>query len=105
MRILCLAAICMVFTNLSSGSDWSRFRGPNGTGVSPHRGLPAEIDRGKNVLWSVKIPKGNSSPIVVNGRVFLTAHEGDQRIVLWYDAATGKQVWRKSIAKARTETF
>jgi outer membrane protein assembly factor BamB len=94
-----------VWLAILPATDWTRFRGPNGTGVSPDRGLPTEIDRAKNVLWSVKLPKGNSSPIIVNGRVFLTAHEGDQRLVLCYDAATGKQLWRKSILKARTEAF
>jgi outer membrane protein assembly factor BamB len=104
-RIIGLVVIWLACTTLLSASDWSRFRGPNGTGVSSDVGLPTEIDRGKNVAWSIKIPKGNSSPIVVNGRVFLTAHEGDQRIVLCFDAATGKQLWRKSVTKARTETF
>src|SRR5262245_31174016 len=104
-RITGLVVIWLACTTLLSASDWSRFRGPNGTGVSSDLGLPSEIDRGKNLTWSIKIPKGNSSPIVVNGRVFLTAHEGDQRIVFCFNAATGKQLWRKSVLKVRTEIF
>ena len=30
---------------------WSRFRGPNGTGVSSSTGLPAEFGPTKNVIW------------------------------------------------------
>lgn len=67
--------------------------------------MPAEIDRGKNVVWSAKIPKGNSAPIVVNGRVFLTAHEGAERIVLCYNSANGKLLWRRSVTRARAEVF
>jgi outer membrane protein assembly factor BamB len=104
-RIMGMVLIWLACTTLLSASDWSRFRGPNGTGVSPDLGLPAEIDRRKNLAWSIKIPKGNSSPIIVKGRVFLTAHEGDQRIVLCFGATTGRQLWRKSIIKARTEAF
>jgi outer membrane protein assembly factor BamB len=104
-RIMGMVLIGLTCTTLLSASDWSRFRGPNGTGVSPDLGLPAEIDRRKNLAWSIKIPKGNSSPIIVKGRVFLTAHEGDQRIVLCFGATTGRQLWRKSIIKARTEAF
>jgi outer membrane protein assembly factor BamB len=104
-RVVGMVLIWLACATLSSASDWSRFRGPNGTGISPDLGLPTEIDREKNLKWSIKIPKGNSSPIVVNGRLFLTAHEGDQRIVLCFDAATGKQLWRKSIVKVRTEAF
>jgi outer membrane protein assembly factor BamB len=104
-RVRGMVLIWLACTTILSASDWPRFRGPNGTGVSPDLGLPGEIDQGKNVAWSIKIPKGNSSPIVVNGRVFLTAHEGDQRIVLCFGAVTGRQLWRKNITRARTETF
>ncbi len=100
-----LVAFCLVCAVFSSGSDWPRFRGPNGTGISSDRGLPEVIDPTKTALWSIPVPKGNSSPIVVAGRVFLTGFEGDQRIVLCYDSSSGKEVWRASISKARSETF
>ena len=99
------ASFFTVFVHPIPASDWPRFRGPNGTGISEERGLPDEIDRNKTAVWSVKIPKGNSSPIVVGGRVYLTAHEGGERIVLCYSAATGKQLWRRSVTRARPETF
>jgi outer membrane protein assembly factor BamB len=73
--------------------------------VSPDSGLPEAIDRDKNVLWSVQLPDGNSSPIVFNGRLFITGHEGDERIVLCLDAGTGETVWRRSFMKVRTEVF
>jgi outer membrane protein assembly factor BamB len=104
-RVTGTVLIWLACTTLLSASDWPRFRGPNGTGVSPDLGLPTEIDRGKNLTWSIKIPRGNSSPIIVNGRVYLTAHEGDRRLVLCFDAATGNPLWRRSIIKARAETF
>lgn len=105
MTKLATFCLCLVVTQIALAQNWSRFRGPNGTGVAPAHDLPTELGRTKNVVWSVKIPAGHSSPIVSNGRVFLTAHDGDQRIVLCYDAVTGKQRWRKSITKARTEFF
>jgi outer membrane protein assembly factor BamB len=106
MRIVFKAAAAYLFLTTSlMASDWPRFRGPNGTGVSPDQGLPGEIDIDKNVLWSVEVPKGHSSPIVVNQRLFITGHEGDERMLLCYDAGTGKLMWRKSVTKSRTETF
>lgn len=99
------AACYLACTAFLSASDWPRFRGPNGTGVSTDRGLPEEIDRDKNVLWSTATPKGNSSPIVVGGRLFLTGHEGDERIVLCFNAATGEQIWSRSLTKTRSETY
>jgi outer membrane protein assembly factor BamB len=88
-----------------SASDWPRFRGPDGAGVSPDVGLPSALDPQTTGLWSVAFPDGNSSPIVVGGRVFLTGHEGDQRLTLCLDAATGEEIWRQAVEKAREETF
>src|SRR5579862_5296746 len=85
-------------------SDWPRFRGPNGSGVSPDRGLPTEIGRNNNVVWKAKTPLGHSSPIVAQGRLWITGHEGDERVVLCFDAKTGALIWRKSVTKARSES-
>jgi outer membrane protein assembly factor BamB len=107
-RHLTLALVCCSIVGGSvvvSASDWMRFRGPNGTGVSMDRGLPTVIDRDKGVLWSAKLPKGSSSPVVAQGRVYLTAYEGDQRLVFCYDAATGRERWRFSVRRPREERF
>ena len=88
---------------LLAAADWPRFRGPNGSGVSEDRGLPGEISRDRNVLWKAKTPKGNSSPIVLGNRLWITGHEGDERVLMCYDAASGALLWRKAVTKARTE--
>jgi outer membrane protein assembly factor BamB len=99
MRLLLLFLAAAAF----GASDWPRFRGPNGSGVSSDRGLPTEFGRDRNVVWKVKTPLGHSSPIVSKGRVWITGHEGDQRIVLCFDAVSGALLWRRSVTKARTE--
>src|SRR5713226_2089767 len=99
MRLL---AFCLACT--AAFADWPRFRGPNGSGISPDRGLPTEIGRDHNVLWKAKTLKGNSSPVVAQGRVWITGHEGDERVLLCYDAGSGALLWRRAITKARTET-
>ena len=44
--------------------EWSRFRGPNGSGLSDTKGLPTEFGPTINVIWKVELPQGYSSPIV-----------------------------------------
>jgi outer membrane protein assembly factor BamB len=102
MRFLALYLACAA---AAGASDWTRFRGPNGAGVSTDRGLPTEIGPARNVLWKGKTPKGNSSPVVLQGRLWITGHEGDERLVLCYDAATGALLWRKAVTKAFTEVI
>lgn len=102
MRRLLAVVVCAACVG---AADWPRFRGPNGSGVAEEKGLPVEFGPGRNVAWKVKMPAGTSSPIVAAKRVFLTAYEGDQRLVLCLDADTGELLWRREVAKARTETF
>ena len=53
---------------------WPQWRGPLGTGVAPYADPPVEWSEDKNVRWKVPLPgKGNSTPIVWGGRVFVTA--------------------------------
>src|SRR5438128_2411077 len=98
MRLLWLS---LAIPALLCASDWPRFRGPNGSGSSADRGLPSELSRDRNVLWKTKSPNGHSSPIVVNGRLIISGYEGDNRIVLCYDARTGAVLWRNGVLKAR----
>src|SRR5580704_2462252 len=100
MRLL---GLFLTMCGLLAASDWPRFRGSNGTGISADSGLPAGISRDRNVLWKAKTPKGHSSPIVVGGRVWITGFEGEQRMLLCFDAKTGALLWRKSVARARAE--
>jgi outer membrane protein assembly factor BamB len=97
LLIFCLALAAY------AGPDWPRFRGPNGSGIQPDQQLPAEIGKNRNVVWTQKTPKGNSSPIVVGGRIWITGHEGDDRLLLCFDAATGAPVWRRAVKKAFVE--
>jgi outer membrane protein assembly factor BamB len=85
-------------------SDWPRFRGPNGTGVSDSRQLPVKFSSKENLVWRIEVPGGTSSPIVVDGRLYFTGFENDERLVICIDAATGKQLWRKSYTKDRAES-
>src|SRR5262245_29693672 len=71
-RLLCPLLALTLF-----GADWTQFRGPNAAGLCSCGRLPREFGPQKNVLWKTDLPVGNSSPVVVGDRIFLTAAEGD----------------------------
>lgn len=78
-------------------ADWPRFRGPNGTGITD--ATPTRWTSTENFLWKVELPgKGNGSPIVVKGKIFLqsAATDGTNRSLICLDAVTGKEVWTKT---------
>ena len=116
----------MTYTNLAAAAlivallpfatahadDWPEFRGANGQSVSESVSLPLEwsVETGKNIAWSADLPgRGVSSPIVVDGRVIITAASGAERNrlhVLAFDSMTGQQLWQRQFwATGRTLVY
>jgi outer membrane protein assembly factor BamB len=79
---------------------WPRFRGPDGSGVSPYSDVPDAWDApaNKNVLWKAVVPlPGSGSPIVCGQRVFLSGATATARQVFCFDAKNGALVWQKEV--------
>lgn len=78
-RSKCLVAGCCLVLGLSSllGADWPRFRGPDATGVASDKGLPTTWSATENVVWKSDLPgAGDSSPITLGDKIFLTCYSG-----------------------------
>lgn len=85
-------------------TNWSRFRGPSGSGISPYTNIPSEWNgkTGSNILWSVEVPLSSpSSPVLWGDRLFLTGANATNREVFCFDT-TGKLLWQKPVNPART---
>jgi len=83
--------------------EWSRFRGPNGSGLSDTKGLPTEFGPTINVIWKVELPQGYSSPIVSGDRIFLTGLQNDKLVTICLDRKTGKVIWQNEAPRDRSE--
>jgi outer membrane protein assembly factor BamB len=54
-------------------ADWPQWRGPTGTGAAPEATPPLTWSETRNVRWKLPLTgRGHSSPVVADGRVFLT---------------------------------
>ncbi len=105
-RRVLLAVVSLTILAVASPSlaeSWSRFRGPNGSGVSTGPALPVDLGPEKNVAWVAEVPFGRSSPVLGEDRVFLTAAEDDRFSTLALDRASGVLLWKRSIERGRTE--
>ena len=102
-----LVTACLLATVAAGGAleaaDWERFRGPHALGVADGATLPETMDPRTDALWKATVPSGKSSPIIVGEKIFLTAHDDDERLVLCFDRGTGRELWRRAIAAPRTD--
>jgi len=101
--MFCLAA-------LATGADWPRFRGPDGSGISPEKDLPVSWTA-KDVAWKTDLPgPGASSPVFIGDRIFLTVWSGYavpgqprgreadlKHTLICLDRKTGQVLWTKDV--------
>ena len=79
-------------------SDWPQWRGPNRDGVWTESGILSSFpSKGLIPKWKVAVGFGYSSPIIANGRLYLSDLVVEKRIVhervLCFNARSGKRVW------------
>src|SRR6266404_4759810 len=109
MRLCSTAILLMIFGIFGSRSlaaDWLQWRGPQGTGQCEEKNAPLNWSKTENVKWKVPLDgPGNSSPIVVGDKVFIThAPAGSSlRGLHCFDRNSGKLLWKHQIEYAEKE--
>jgi outer membrane protein assembly factor BamB len=99
-----LPPICLLLLTAlySWAEDWTRFRGPNGSGISNETGIPAEFGPEKNVVWKTPLPDGLSSPVFSPESIFVTGFEGNKLFTIAMDRKTGRIRWQREIVRQRS---
>jgi outer membrane protein assembly factor BamB len=102
-----LGALCLC-GEAARAHDWPEMRGPEQTGVSRDKNLPADFDpdpdaKDNNLIWRQPVG-GRTTPVIMNGRVYVIAptNEGvtpEERLhlqerVVCFNADTGKIEWQ-----------
>ena len=101
MHLLKRLALCLVLLSLSSATfaqEWSRFRGPNGTGISDTQ-FPAKF-ADSDFAWKIELPGGgHSSPVLWGKKLFITCADDHtaRRTLLCINADDGSTIWRRDI--------
>lgn len=88
--------------NHAIGQEWTRFRGPNGSGLSEAKNVPVTWTE-KDVNWRVKLPAGgHSSPVLWGDLIFLSGADDSsaERMVFAMNAKDGKLVWSRNYSSS-----
>jgi outer membrane protein assembly factor BamB len=82
---------------------WTRFRGPNGSGISNDTGFPVEFGKSRNLVWRTPVRPGKSSPVLSARHVFLTGYDHEKLITQCFDRATGRLLWERAENRAHQQ--
>lgn len=94
------AAAWLVFVSLQSGFaadtwDWRSWRGPLGNGSIQQGDYPVHFGP-EDYLWRTPLPgKGCSTPVLLNGMIYVTSPAEGKDVVLCYDSQ-GVEKWRRA---------
>jgi outer membrane protein assembly factor BamB len=108
--------VTIEFVMPSTGAEkqWPCFRGPTGQGIVLDPNIPLKWSDSENILWRKKLPgRGNSSAVVWNNRLFVTAEsqprpddapllakdEAPDRLLLCY-STDGELLWQNAAPRA-----
>jgi len=91
------ALIVLLSISSARSADWPSWRGPAQNGVSDETGLVASWSTaGENLIWHAEFI-GRSTPVVLDGRVFVIGRRGEgirqQGVVAAFDAENGSLLW------------
>lgn len=90
--VVCAGANGSVF-----GNDWSQFRGGSQQGKI-QRDDPVKSLADNHLVWRKEVPSGHSSPVVSQGKVYLTsASQADQKVTTHcFSLNNGEMLWQAS---------
>jgi outer membrane protein assembly factor BamB len=74
-------------------ADWPQWRGPNRDGAAP-LAVPAAWPEQLTQKWRVEVGQGYATPVIVGNRVYQFSRQGENEVMIAFDADTGKEVWK-----------
>src|SRR4051812_21923572 len=94
-----LIVLCCCVSPCTRAQEWTRFRGPNGSGIGSAPTVPAQFTE-KDYNWNTTLPGGgHSSPVLWGDRIFVTCSDRETatRYIVCVNAADGAIVWKREI--------
>jgi outer membrane protein assembly factor BamB len=87
--------------------NWSRFRGPNGSGIAPgEAGPPIHFGEDQNLVWKVEVPNGSSSPVIWKDHIYITGciEDNNEMQLLCLSKNDGTTLWIRSFFPDQLES-
>ncbi|MEX2140899.1 MAG: PQQ-binding-like beta-propeller repeat protein [Pirellulales bacterium] len=95
---LATTVLAFSLTSAAQAENWPQWRGERLDGVSSEKNLPARFGPNENVAWRAPLPgRGGATPVVWANRVFVSSVDGKDLVLLAFDTASGKELWKRVV--------
>ncbi len=78
---------------ITKPEDWSQWRGPQRDGAAKNVPMDVKWPAALRNVWSIPVGIGHSSPVILDGMVYLFSREDENEIARAIDLKTGKVLW------------
>ena len=117
LNVILTGLIVSTLLTTASAQDWPQFRGTDSLGIGHASHLPATWSDTENLAWKTALPgAGSSSPIALNGKLYLTCYSGYgiegakgtmdalRLHLVCVDVKTGNMLWNRPIKPVLPES-
>jgi len=104
--LITACVIALAYAPFLHAQEWTRFRGPNGSGVSDAKTVPVKWTDA-DYKWKIDLLGiGHSSPVVWGHRLFVTSADAaaGKRSLLCIDTGYGSTLWTRDFGLKRFRT-
>jgi len=99
--LLCLASTGALLPDARADTaSWTGWRGAARDARVEHFAPPEVWPEALERAWRVEVGTGYATPVVVGGRIYQHAREGDEEVLRCLELGSGRSVWRKSMPVA-----
>ena len=94
---LLFALSLSLIPSVARATDWPRWRGPDGTGISHEKNWdPLALADGARILWTTNVGNGYSAVSVQGKRAYTMGNIDGRDVVFCLDTISGQEIWRFS---------
>jgi outer membrane protein assembly factor BamB len=94
--VIATTCLFLIAAANSVAGDWSQWRGSAHDGAIAGFNAPATWPDALIKEWSTVVGEGDSSPALVDGKLYVFSRQNNQEIIRCLDASTGNEIWKSA---------
>ncbi len=94
LNLITVTCISLLLYSCNKSTNWPEWRGENRDAGVKGFEAPAEWPGQLTTLWEKEVGLGNSSPVMVDSKLYLHVKQGESETALCLDAENGAEIWR-----------